>query len=89
MLPLEKYCPDSGGFTAQNGRVALHCGHEVAIEFLLHRVDVFDRTGNRVATIAGCRDPVFYGDRIMACQSESITEDGRLELRTIRTVLPN
>ena len=89
LLPLEKYCPDAGGFTAQNGRVALHCGHEVAIEFLLHRVDVFDRTGNRLATIAGCRDPVFYGDRIMACQSESITEDGRLELRTIRTVLPN
>lgn len=88
LLLLDDYCPDAGGFVAQDGLVALNCGLEVAIDFLLHRVEVFDAAGNKISSIDRCRDPAFYGDRIIACQSESVIEDGRVELRTIRTVLP-
>ncbi len=81
MLELEADCPDAGGFAAQGGRLALHCGQEWVAGVLLHGVIVYDEFGRQLHYIEHCRDPAWSGDQAVTCNSEQVTFDGTLELR--------
>jgi hypothetical protein len=81
-LVLEDSCFDGGGFVNRKGLVAFHCLDQSVAHLPFHGVRVFDRSGKRVAHIPSCRDPVFSGDDLIACQSMSYTNDREQRLQT-------
>jgi hypothetical protein len=81
-LVLEDSCFDGGGFVNRKGLVAFHCVDHSIAHLPFHGVRVFDQSGKRVAHIPSCRDPVFSGDRFIACEAISYTEDRVLRLQT-------
>jgi hypothetical protein len=77
-------CMSPGGATERRGRLALHCGGELAADELLHSVLVFDATGKRIAEIKRCRSPRWVADDAISCSEESVGPDGGLKLRARR-----
>lgn len=84
---LDDQCGEAGGFVTQYGLVAFHCGEESANHMTLHAVQVFDQSGKRIAHIRRCRDPEFSGDQGIACQAQSVTIEGELELHAKQVTL--
>ncbi len=81
MHELEVDCKDAGGFAAQGGRLALHCGQEWVAGTLLHAVIIYDELGRQLHYVEHCRDPAWSSDQVITCNSEQVTFDGALELR--------
>jgi hypothetical protein len=80
-LILENDCVDPAGIRTQRTYIAFECVREQAGDHLLHSVVVFDGTGRKIIETQRCRDPKWAGERVIACDAESVGPDGRLKLQ--------
>ena len=81
-------CPDAGGFTQSQGRIAFECGSEQAADQTVHKVLVFETDGSKLADVPRCRKPRFTAPDALACSEESVNASGKLKLRPKKVSLP-
>ena len=82
---LQEHCLDPSRVSAQRGDLVFQCAREQAADELLHSVLAFDAAGRKLAEIEHCRNPQWTGERMLACDAESVDADGRLRLHRKRT----
>lgn len=83
-ITLEDNCVSPGRAVFDHGRIALHCAREQAGDYLLHSVLVFDVMGKKITEIRHCRNPKWFDQRSLICETESVGLSGILKLHETR-----
>jgi len=86
-LLLDNDCVDPADASAQRAYVAFECVRGLLSGHVVHGVLVFDDAGKKILESKNCRDPKWAGDRVMACDAESVGTDGQLQLQRRRVVV--
>jgi hypothetical protein len=84
---LEDNCIRPGAVVVDGDRIAFDCVREQAADHFFHDSVVFDGAGKKILQVEHCRKPRWLGRDQIACDAESVGNEGRLTLQKKTTMI--